>query len=142
MGDAKGAVGGGRDLFRLVFSELFPAGRFEELGELCDRNGLKLGRGGIADQKLLGGRAEDIGEKGFILREYLVKGADDLALEVGDGIGKIAAKARERSEGLDGFVGQAGFEKVSVADKFGDEHGVDMSFLRTMAPRIDTTFAR
>lgn len=53
----------------------------------------KFCRRGILKQQFLGRRAEDVRKQGFIFGEHLLKDADHLALEVGDGIDQIAAEA-------------------------------------------------
>ena len=62
-------------------------------GQCLHRQVFQLCRGRILKQQLLGGCAENVGEQGFILREYLVKDADDLSLEVGDRIDQVTAEA-------------------------------------------------
>lgn len=104
MGDAEGALGDADTLFGLILAVLLPAERFKERRQVFHREVFRLRRGRILNQEFLGCHTKDVGKPGFILREYLVKDADDFAFQVSDGINQIAAEARECAQRLDIFI--------------------------------------
>ena len=123
--DAAGALGGLLDLPRLVAAELPMAGPVQQVGQRSDVDGCGLLGGRAPLQERLGGLAEHVGEQLAVLGEYLVKGGDDLALQVSDALRHGLMQARHLPQRDQPLVGERARLEASEPQGLGYYLAVD-----------------